>query len=65
MRKITLCAMAGAAILVGAFGVWTASTTDTQARIAATSSRIDPMQMMSGAGNLATEHYADYSLVFN
>jgi NAD(P)H-dependent flavin oxidoreductase YrpB (nitropropane dioxygenase family) len=65
MRKISLWALAAAVILTGALGVWSASITDTQARIAATSSRIDPMQMMSGASNLATEHYADYSLVFN
>ena len=65
MRKISLYAIAAAVILTGALGVWAASTTHTQARIAPTSSRIDTMQMMSGAGNLPTEHFADYSLVFN
>jgi negative regulator of sigma E activity len=64
MRKISLYAIAAAVILTGALGVWAAST-KTQARIAPTSARIDTMQMMSGAGNLPTEHFADYSLVFN
>jgi hypothetical protein len=65
MRNISLYAIAAAVILTGALGVWAALTTDTQATIAPTSSRIDTMQMMSGAGNLPTEHFADYSLVFN
>jgi hypothetical protein len=63
MRKISLYAVAAAVMLAGAVGIWAASTT--QARIAPTSGRIDTMQMMSGTGNLATEHFVDYSLVFN
>ena len=65
MRKISFYAVAAAVILTGALGVWAASTTHTEASIAPTGPRIDTMQMMSGAGNLATEHFADYSLVFN
>ena len=64
MRKMTLFAVATAAILASAFGVWTASTSDTQASIATTGSRIATIQMMSGARNLLTEHFADRSLVF-
>jgi hypothetical protein len=64
MRKTSLYAIAAAVIVTGALGLWAASTTYTQASIAPTSSRIDTMQIMSGAGNLATEHFADYSLVF-
>jgi hypothetical protein len=64
MRKMTLFAVATAAILASATGVWTASTSDTQASIARTGSRMDRIQMMSGARNLPAEHFADHSLVF-
>ena len=64
MREMTLFAVATTAvILASAAGVWTASTTDTQAS-ARTGSRIDTIQMTSGARNLPAEHFADYSLVF-
>jgi hypothetical protein len=65
MRKISLVAIATAVVLTGTLGVWAASTTHTQPNIALTSARIDTMQVMSGAKNLATEHFADYSLIFN
>ena len=65
MRKISLFAIAAAVIFTGTFGVWAASITHTQPGIALTSARIDTMQVMSGAKNLATEHWADYSLIFN
>ena len=65
MRKISLCAIAAAVILTGTLGVWAATTTRTQASFAPTSARIDTMQMMTSAGNMATEHFDDYSLVFN
>jgi len=64
MRKISLVAIATAAILTGTFGVWAATTHRTPST-APTSARIDTMQMMSGAKNLATEHFDDYSLIFN
>jgi hypothetical protein len=64
MRKISLYAIAAAVLLTGALGVWTASTTHTQASFAPTSARIDTMQMMTGAKNIPTEHFADYSFVF-
>jgi hypothetical protein len=65
MRKISLFAIAAAVILTGTLGVWAATTTHTQPSFASTSARINAMQIMSSAGNLATEHFADYSLVFN
>jgi hypothetical protein len=65
MRKISLVTIAVAVIFTGTFGVWAASITHTQPSIALTGARIDTMQMMSGAKNLATEHFADYSLIFN
>jgi hypothetical protein len=64
MRKMTLFAVATAAILASAAGVWTASTSGTQASIATPGSRIATIEMMSGARNLPAEHYADHSLVF-
>jgi hypothetical protein len=50
-------------ILAG-FAGWIASTT--QARVAApvNGARIDALQMMMAAGNLPTEHFVDYSLVY-
>ena len=65
MRKTSLFAIVAAVILTGTLGVWAATTTHTQPGFAPTSARIDTMQMMSSTGNLATEHFADYSLVFN
>jgi hypothetical protein len=65
MRNITLVAVAAAVVLAGTFGVWAATNAHTQPKIALTSARIDTMQVMSGAKNLATEHFDDYSLIFN
>ena len=64
MRKISLFAVV-ALILAGAGG-WVVSST--QARVDTMNvrvDRIDPMQMMTPANDLPTEHYVDYSLVFN
>jgi hypothetical protein len=63
MRKTTLFALAIAAILAGAFGIWGASTPHIEASVAPTPS-VDPMQMMSGARNLPTERVIDRSVVF-
>jgi hypothetical protein len=64
MRKISLVAFAAAAILAGTIGVL-ASATHRTPSTTPISARIDTMQMMSGAKNLATEHFDDYSLIFN
>jgi len=63
MRKISLIAIATAAILAGTIGVLAATTHRTPST-APTSTRIDTMQMMTGAKNMPTEHFADYSFVF-
>jgi len=49
-------------ILIG-LGAWAVTT---NSRVAAsTPVGIDPLQMMTGAKNLPTSHYVDYSLIFN
>ena len=63
MRKTGLFAVAAALILAG-IGGWAAS--NTQARVAtATSIGINPFQMMTNAKHPPTEHYQDFSMVFN
>ena len=52
-------AIAAALILAGVAG-WPVS--DTQARVAV---QIDPFTMMTSQKQLPTEHFADYSFVFN
>jgi len=63
MQKISLVAIAAAAILAGTIGVLAATTHRTPST-APTSVRIDTMHMMTGAKNMPTEHFADYSFVF-
>jgi len=64
MRKITLFVagiIVGVMISVGTWiGVGTMTTTSALA-----ASTIDPFTMMTGAKDLPTSHYDDYSLVFN
>ena len=62
MRKFSFFAVT--ALTLAGVGGWVASTT--QARIAAptNSARIDALQMMTVAGNLPTEHFVDYSMVY-
>jgi len=63
MRKISLFAVAAALILAG-FGSWAVSTT--QARVEnPVGPGIDTFQLMMNARDLPTEHWVDYSLVFN
>jgi hypothetical protein len=58
-----LFAVATALILAG-IGGWAAS--NTQARVAkATVGGIDPLQIMTNAKPLPTEHYQDFSMVFH
>jgi len=63
MRKTGLFAAAAALVLAGVGG-WVAS--NTQARVAtATVGGIDPFQMMMNAKHLPTDHYQDFSMVFD
>jgi hypothetical protein len=64
MRKISLLA---AALILAGVGVWVASSTHARvdAPIDVRVDRIDPSQMMTRARDLPTEHYDDYSFVFN
>jgi hypothetical protein len=56
-------AIAAALILAGVAG-WAVS--DTQARVAAPATvQIDLFKVMTSATQLPTEHFADYSFVFN
>ena len=66
MRKITLFV---AGVIVGVMisvGTWivvgTMTMTPTNALVGST---VDPFAMMTGAKDLPTSHYDDYSLVFN
>jgi hypothetical protein len=60
MRKINV--IAAALILIG-LGAWVVTA---NSRVAtSTPVGIDPLQMMTGATNLPTSHYVDYSLIFN
>jgi len=62
-QKQLFAASAAALILAGVAG-WAVS--DTQARIVAPATvQVDPFTMMTGAKQLPTEHFADYSFVFN
>jgi hypothetical protein len=62
-QKQLFAASAAALILAGIAG-WAVS--DTQARVAAPATvQIDPFKVMTSAKQLPTEHFADYSFVFN
>jgi phosphoribosylcarboxyaminoimidazole (NCAIR) mutase len=64
MRKFGFFAIT-TLILAAGFGGWVASTT--QARVVTASvsgSRINPLQMMSTIRDMPTDHYVDYSLVY-
>jgi hypothetical protein len=60
MSQTKLFAASAAALLLAGVAGWPVS--DTQARIAV---QIDPFTMMTSATQLPTEHFADYSFVFN
>ena len=60
----TLFAVSTAALMVAFIAGWAVS--DTQARVTpAASVQIDTVQMMTGAKQLPSDHFADYSFVFN
>ena len=56
-----LFAASAAALILACVAGWPVS--DTLARAPAV--QIDPFTMMTGAKQLPTEHFADYSFVFN
>jgi hypothetical protein len=60
--KLSLFAAAVALIAVG-IGAWAASPTQARVDIPAEAG-IDPSPMMVNRSDLPTEHYVDYSLVF-
>ncbi len=63
MRKISFLVGVAVLVLIGVgtwFGVGTWTLTSALA-----GSSIDPYAMMTGAKNLPTSHYVDYSVVFN
>jgi len=59
----TLFAVSAAAFIVACVAGWAAIPT-TQARVAETV-QVDTFQMMTSAKPMPSEHFADYSLVFN
>jgi hypothetical protein len=65
MSKTTdLFAVSAAALILACVAGWAIS--DTQARAAAPATvQIDPLTMMTSAKQMPTEHFADYSFVFN
>jgi hypothetical protein len=64
MRKISVFAIAAAAMVAIGVGVWAASTTN--ARVApSTGDGIEPFQLMLTAKELATVEFADYTFVFH
>jgi hypothetical protein len=60
MGQKQLFAASVAALIVACIA---GAVSDTQARVA--SSQIEPFQLMTSAKQLPTEHFADYSFVFN
>jgi hypothetical protein len=65
MSKTTdLFAASAAALILACVVGWAVS--DTQARVAAPATvQIDPLTMMTSTKQLPTDHFADYSFVFN
>ena len=62
--KISLFAVAVAALVLIGVGTWIGVGT-LAPDSALAGSTIDPFAMMTGAKDLPTSHYDDYSLVFN
>ena len=64
MSETRLIAVNAAALILACLAGWAGS--DTQARVAAPMTvQIDPFKVMTSATQLPTEHFADYSFVFN
>ena len=64
MRKISLYGIATFLILTGVGG-WIASSTQARVEAPTLAETINPSQIMMNARDLATEHFVDYTLVFN
>ena len=64
MRKISVFVVAAVLILAGAGG-WVASITHARVEAPLAAGGIDPSHIMMNARDLPTEHFVDYSLVFN
>ena len=63
MSETRLIAVSAAALIVACLAGWGFS--ETPARATPTTVQIDPISVMTSAKNLPTEHFADYSFVFN
>ena len=64
MSETRLIAVSAAALILACLAGWAGS--DTQARVAAPAAvQIDPFKAMTSQKQLPTEHFADYSFVFN
>jgi hypothetical protein len=64
MSETRLIAVSAAALILACLAGWAGS--DTQARVAAPATvQIDPFKVMTSSTQLPTEHFADYSFVFN
>ena len=59
----TLFAVSAAAFIVACAAGWPAIPTS-QARVAEAAT-LDPFKMMTSANQMPSEHFADYSFVFN
>jgi hypothetical protein len=62
MTRTELFAASAAALILACVAAWAVS--DTQARVPTPTVQIDPHEMMIGAKQLPSEHFADYSFVF-
>jgi hypothetical protein len=62
MRKFGFFAVT--ALILTGFGGWIAATTQAHVTAPTNSARIDALQMMTVTQNLPTEHFVDYSLVY-
>ena len=63
MGQTRLFAASIAALVIACIAGWAVS--DTQARVAASKTQIDPFALMTSAKQLPAEHFPDYSFVFN
>ena len=64
MRKMTLFAVAAAALILVAAGGWVTSTPNATAAAAPTE-QIDIMQLTGNAKDLPTQHFHDMTFVFD
>jgi len=66
MGKTGLIAASAAALILASVAGWAVSDTQALARaVTPRTVQIDPFKVMTSAKQLPTEHFADYSFVFN